>query len=38
MKLADVARGTAGTALKELRADRPALQIVHANAETRTDQ
>jgi len=37
-KLAHVARGTAGTALKELRAERPALQIVHANAETRTDQ
>jgi hypothetical protein len=38
MQLAHVARGTAGTALKELRADRPALQIVHANSETRTDQ
>jgi hypothetical protein len=37
-KLAHVARGTAGTALKELRAERPSLQIVHANAETRTDQ
>ena len=29
MRLADVARGTAGTALKALRQDRPALQLIN---------
>jgi hypothetical protein len=31
MRSADVARGTAGTVLKDLRADRPALQLVNAD-------
>jgi len=38
MTMAQVARGTAGAALKQLRAERPALQVVHPNRETRTDQ
>jgi hypothetical protein len=38
MALAQVARGTAGTALKTLRAERPTLHIVHTNPETRTEQ
>jgi len=37
-RLAQVARSTAGTALKELRAERPALQIVRTTPETSTDQ
>jgi uncharacterized protein DUF2637 len=38
MALAQVARGTAGNALKTVRAERPALPIVHVNPETRTEQ
>jgi hypothetical protein len=38
MRLANVARGTAGTVLKDLRAERPGLHIVNANPENRTDQ
>lgn len=37
-ELAKVARGTAATVLKELRAERPALQIVRTTPETSTDQ
>jgi hypothetical protein len=33
MSLADVARGTAGTALKDLRKERPALHVVNAQTE-----
>jgi hypothetical protein len=38
MQLADVARGTAGSALKTLRAERPALHVVNADPESRNDQ
>jgi len=38
MAAADVSRGTAGTVLKRLRDERPALHIVNANRETDTDQ
>jgi hypothetical protein len=38
MALAQVARGTAGTALKQLRDERPPLHIVHGNTEDRTQQ
>jgi hypothetical protein len=37
MAAADVSRGTAGTVLKRLRDERPALHIVNANRETDTD-
>jgi hypothetical protein len=37
MGLAEVARGTAGTALKELRNERPALHVVNAETENRTN-
>jgi len=37
MSLATVARGTAGTALKDLRAERPALHVVNAEIENRTN-
>ncbi len=37
-ELAKVARGTAATVLKELRTERPALQIVRSTPETSTDQ
>jgi hypothetical protein len=36
MDLADVARGTAATALRELRTERPSLQII-TTTEPRTD-
>ena len=36
--LANVARGTAANALKDLRAERPALHVVNADPENRTDQ
>jgi hypothetical protein len=38
MQLAQVARGTAGTVLKDLRRDRPALHLVNADTEPRADQ
>ncbi len=38
MSLANVARGTAANALKDLRAERPALHLVNADPENRTDQ
>jgi hypothetical protein len=37
MGLAEVARGTAGTALKDLREERPALHVVNAETENRTE-
>ena len=37
MSLANVARGTAANALKDLRAERPGLHLVNADAEKRTD-
>jgi len=37
-RLSGVARGTAGYALKDLRAERPALHVVNADHESRTDQ
>jgi hypothetical protein len=37
MSLADVARGTAGTALKDLRQERPALHVVNAQTENGTN-
>jgi hypothetical protein len=37
MSLADVARGTAGTALKDLRQERPALHVVNAETENGTN-
>jgi hypothetical protein len=37
-RLADVARGTAGTALKTLRNERPPLQLVNAKPDQRPDQ
>jgi hypothetical protein len=37
-RLADVARGTAGTALKTLREQRPPLHLVNARPEQRPDQ
>ena len=36
--LANVARGTAANALKDLRAERPALHLVNADLENRTDE
>ena len=36
--MAQVARGTAGSALKDLRAERPGLHVVYADSENRTDQ
>lgn len=38
MELAQVARGTAGTVLKDLRDNRPTLHIVNANTHKDTDQ
>ena len=38
MRLANVARGTAANALKDLRAERPPLHLVNADPENRTDQ
>jgi hypothetical protein len=38
MALAQVARGTAGTVLKDLRNNRPALHLVTADPDPRTDQ
>jgi hypothetical protein len=38
MELAQVARGTAGTVLKDFRDNRPALHIVNASANEDTDQ
>ena len=38
MELAQVARGTAGTVLKDLRNNRPALHIVNADAKQENDQ
>jgi hypothetical protein len=38
MAAADVSRGTAGTVLKRLRDERPALHIVNANREADTEQ
>ena len=38
MKLANVARGTAANALKDLRAERPALRLVDTDRENRTEQ
>jgi hypothetical protein len=38
MSLAQVARGTAGTVLKDLRKQRPALHVVNTTPDTRTDQ
>jgi hypothetical protein len=38
MQLALVARGTAGTVLKDLRRNRPALHLVNADTEPRADQ
>jgi hypothetical protein len=38
MELAQVARGTAGTVLKDLRKNRPALHIVNADAKQEKDQ
>jgi hypothetical protein len=37
-RISGVARGTAGNALKDLRAERPALHIVNADTNDRTDQ
>jgi hypothetical protein len=37
-RISGVARGTAGSALKDLRAERPALHIVNTHPENRTDQ
>jgi hypothetical protein len=38
MQLAQVARGTAGTVLKDLRRNRPALHLVNADTDPRTDK
>ena len=38
MSLANVARGTAANALKDLRAERPALHLVDTDRENRTEQ
>jgi hypothetical protein len=38
MDLAHVARGTAGTVLKDLRKQRPALHLVNTNPDSSTDQ
>ena len=38
MQLAQVARGTAGTVLKDLRSDRPALHLVNADTDPKADQ
>jgi hypothetical protein len=38
MAQAQVSRGTAGTVLKDLRDNRPALHIVSADSDSRTDQ
>ena len=38
MQLAQVARGTAGTVLKDLRRNRPALHLVNADTDPRADQ
>jgi hypothetical protein len=38
MQLAQVARGTAGTVLKDLRRNRPALHLVNADTDLRTDK
>lgn len=37
-RISGVARGTAGYALRDLRAERPALHVVNADHESRTDQ
>jgi hypothetical protein len=37
MQAAHVARGTAGTVLKDLRAERPALRVVTVQPENRTE-
>jgi hypothetical protein len=37
MRLANVARGTAGSVLKNLRTERPGLHIVNANQKNRTE-
>jgi len=38
MQLAEVARGTAGTVLKDLRRNRPALHLVNADTDPRPDK
>jgi hypothetical protein len=38
MQIAKVARGTAGTVLKDLRRDPPALHLITADTDSRTDQ
>jgi hypothetical protein len=38
MQLADVARGTAGNVLKDLRDNRPSLHIVNADISKDTEQ
>jgi hypothetical protein len=38
MEVAQVARGTAGTVLKDLRRNRPALHIVNATTDEDTNQ
>ena len=38
MQLAQVARGTAGTVLKDLRSNRPALHVVNADTEQENDK
>jgi hypothetical protein len=38
MQIAKVARGTAGTVLKDLRRDPPALHLITADTESRTEQ
>jgi hypothetical protein len=38
MQIAKVARGTAGTVLKDLRRDPPALHLITADTDARTDQ
>jgi hypothetical protein len=38
MELAQVARGTAGTVLKDLRENRPALHVVNTDTDQETDQ
>jgi hypothetical protein len=38
MELAGVARGTAGTVLKDLRNNRPTLHLVNADTAKDTDQ
>jgi hypothetical protein len=38
MQLAQVARGTAGTVLKDLRKNRPALHVVNTDTDQETQQ